>query len=489
MYHECMQPAYPLRETVRGYMRRHRLLHAGDRVGVAVSGGADSVALLRLLLELRDELGVVLSVLHFHHGIRGAEADADQQFVANLATAHGLEFHVGAGDSPAHVAAHGLSLETAARDLRYSWFRDLLRHGAVNRIATAHTLDDQAETVLMRTLRGAGSRGMAGIYPELEETGARSEASIVRPLLRVRRIELLDYLDSLDQPWREDASNLDTRHLRNRIRHELLPLLEREFNPQVADVLAHQAEIARAEEGFWQEQVAQLLPGVLTSAASTENQVALRQDALLAHPLALQRRLLRAAAETAGLRLEFNDVEALLRLAAGHAGATCSLPQGWRAVCRPGALCIEKQTTPERIAADYEYRLAVPGEVRVAEIGSVIRVNLTPAASAAAEYNALLPDMGLPAAELVVRNWRAGDRFQPAHTRTAKKVKTLLQERRVAPVERRLWPVVLSGETIIWMRGFSAPAPAYRLHIEEVLEEVTTPGNPTSLNPKTRPDL
>lgn len=460
-----MPPAVPVRESVREYVRREALVRAGDRVGVAVSGGADSVALVRLLLELRGELGVVFSVLHFHHGIRGAEADADQQFVAELAAAHNLEFHANAGDSRAHAAAHGLSLEAAARDLRYTWFRNLLERGAVNRVATAHTLDDQAETVLMRTLRGSGSRGIAGIYPELSLWDGRPQpsTSIIRPLLRTRRSELQDYLRSLRQPWHEDETNLDTRHLRNRIRHELLPLLERDFNPQLASVLANQAEVSRAEEQFWQERVAQLLPEVLASAPS-EAFVTLRRDVLLAHPLALQRRLLRAAAQAAAVTLEFDDVESLLRLVARHAGASCSLPQDCRAALTKDELRIEKQHALLPQPSNYEYRLIVPGEVRVAEIGSVIRVTLAPAAT---EYNAL-PDATPSATELVVRNWRAGDRFQPAHTRSPKKVKTLLQERRVAPVERRLWPVVVNGETIIWMRGFSAPAPASRLRIEEV---------------------
>ena len=283
-----------LAEHVREYMRRQRLVRAGDRVGVAVSGGADSVALLRLLLELRGDLGMVLQVLHFHHGIRGADADADQRFVADLAAAHGLELQVEAGDSPAHAAARKMSLETAARELRYAWFRTLLSRNAIHRIATAHTLDDQAETVLMRTLRGAGTLGIAGIYPELH-TG------VIRPLLRTRRQELREYLRACGQDWREDPSNLDPRQLRNRIRHQLLPLLERDFNPQVAGVLANQAELARAEEEFWQQEIARVLPAVQLGAA------ALSPDLLLAQPLALRRRLVRAAAEAAGLRLEFPE--------------------------------------------------------------------------------------------------------------------------------------------------------------------------------------
>lgn len=485
-----MTLAGPVRENVGVCIRRLGLVRAGDRVGVAVSGGADSVALLRLLLELRGELGVVLQVLHFHHGIRGAEADADRQFVAELAAAHGLELHVEAGDSPAHAAAHKLSLETAARELRYAWFRELLGRGAVSRIATAHTLDDQAETVLMRTLRGAGSRGMAGIYPELvwkqatspasgagagsASAASRFHTSIIRPLLETRRSALVEYLRACEQPWREDSSNLDTRHLRNRIRHQLLPLLERDFNPQVAGVLASQAEIARAEEEFWQELVSQLLPTVLTSATARpgKDEVVLRSGVLLGQPLALRRRLLRAAAQQVGLRLEFDEVEQSLLLASGEAGRSRMLPLGWRAVCGPGELRLERREEAAPAPGNYEYRLPVPGEVAVAEVGSVFRVSLVPPAVGGGEYNALLPKTSL--AELVVRNWRAGDRFRPAHTRSPKKVKTLLQERRVAAAQRRLWPVVLSGATIVWMRGFPAAQPAAesaspaRLRIEEV---------------------
>src|SRR5687768_16624461 len=179
------------------------MLRAGDRVCVAVSGGADSVALLRALLELRTELGVVLSVTHFHHGIRGAEADADERFVAALAAEHALEFHRASGDAPGLAQRQGISLEAAARPLRYAYFHQLINAGAGDKIATAHTLDDQAETVLMKVIRGAGSRGLAGIAPV--------HGPIVRPLLRVRRRQAREYLQALRQTWREDSSNLDLK--------------------------------------------------------------------------------------------------------------------------------------------------------------------------------------------------------------------------------------------------------------------------------------
>lgn len=337
-----MQLDGPVVESVRESIERHGLVRAGERVGVAVSGGADSVGLLRLLLELRSELGLVLAVVHFHHGIRGAEADADAEFVTRLARYYKLELHSGSGDAPAHAGERQASLETAARELRYQFFAELLKSGAVDKIATGHTLDDQAETVLMKTLRGAGTRGRAGIYPALgaaakqksaAEGGRATQAGIVRPLLGIRRKALEEYLRGLGQEWREDSTNRDRRHMRNRVRHELLPLLERDFNPEVARVLAESAEVARAEEEFWQRELERLLPQVSRDGA-------LETAALLAQPPAVQRRLVRAALERAGAGFDFRHGEEILRLAQRSRGAV-ELPGGWRVVRGKNELRIE----------------------------------------------------------------------------------------------------------------------------------------------------
>jgi len=234
-----------LAQSVLHYIRRHQLLKAGDRVGVAVSAGADSVALLRLLLELRKELGIVLSVIHFNHKLRGAEAESDEQFVVGLARQNKLELHRDSGDVEGHAAQKHLSLEAAGREMRYEYFSRLLENG-LDRVATAHTLDDQAETVLLKMVRGAGTRGLAGIYTQLPVDGSKiSEKSIVRPLLGTRRRELEAYLKALGQGWREDSSNRDLRHSRNRVRHGIMPRLERHLNPAVREILSDVAEIAR----------------------------------------------------------------------------------------------------------------------------------------------------------------------------------------------------------------------------------------------------
>jgi tRNA(Ile)-lysidine synthase len=468
MYHGAVET---LAQRVTRYIRRHKLLNPGDRVGVAVSSGLDSVALLRLLLELRTELGLVLSVVHFNHKLRGAEADADEQFVAGLASQNKLEFHCERGDVAACAAAKRLSIETAAREMRYEFFRRLLLKGRVNRIATAHTLDDQAETVLLRVVRGAGTRGLAGIYPQLSVSSSQFSVggqasvvdrqqvcgSIVRPLLGVRRKELEAYLIAEGQSWREDSSNRDLRHARNRVRHGILPRLERNLNPAVRETLAETAEIARAEEEYWSVEVGRILE---TSAGSRPRDaratVGLESFANL--PLALQRRLVRVAAENFGLRLEFRHVEKILDLISNGCPGKAALPDGWMVSIDKAEVKFEPAPQASESIHDYRYLLPVPGKVPVPETGTLFEAVLISAEKGAAGNAEHLLDSGATADELTIRNWRPGDRFWPAHTKGPKKVKELLQEKHVTGEERRLWPVIVSGKEIVWVRGFPTPA-------------------------------
>jgi tRNA(Ile)-lysidine synthase len=559
MYHVSVQS---LAQRVLPHIRQLELLGPGDRVGVAVSGGIDSVALLRLLLELRRDLGIVLSVVHFNHKLRGAESDADQEFVAGLAREHDLEFYTDGDDVAGYAAEEHISVETAARDLRYGFFRHLLsaEDGAenpsgaeapvhlasedrsaesaappknepfLNKIATGHTLDDQAETVLMRIIRGAGLRGLGGIHPRIpvEDDDGEVSGEIVRPLLSVRRSELEQYLKDIGQPWREDSSNADERFTRNRVRKLVVPLLEREFNPAVAENLAELAEIARGEEDYWENEIAGwmgttvhwsepdwaravsvkkslvqiALPGIASEGLTTNIPTSRAKDAremghpgidlnglqssidnapwlvmnaavsrmwFLGEPLAVQRRLVKAIGEHAGVPLEFKHVEEVLRVAAedGASAKELSLPLGWKVVREPEELVF---LTPDLRAQNpplnYDYELSVPGRVIVYEAGSTIEARRIPAGGNSghdsghdAGYN---PEQLLDAESLPgpfrVRNWRPGDRFWPAHTKSPKKIKELLQERQVALPERKLWPVLLSGEEIVWMRGFPPPA-------------------------------
>jgi tRNA(Ile)-lysidine synthase len=443
-------PLRTLPQSVLAYIRRERLLHPGDRVGIAVSGGADSVALLRIMIDLRPELGIVLSVVHFNHKLRGAEADADEHFVTELAHHHELELHLGSSNVAAHARSHHFSTEAAARQLRYQYFRQLFEEQKLNRIATGHTLDDQAETVLLRLVRGAGTRGLGGIYPQLSFAGA--EFSIVRPLLNTRRKLLETYLKEISQNWREDSSNRDLRHARNRVRHGIVPRLERTLNPAVRETLAETADIARAEEEYWQKEVTRALPDVWQAERLTLNSAE-----LAALPLALRRRAVRAAAESLGLTLEFHHVDEILDL--DHRGPrSAMLPEGWLLSVTRGGLQFDPPIPPTASNSDYEYKLAVPGAIHVPEAGARFEAALVPGSPAPGYNPDHMLDPALLQQELTVRNWRAGDRYWPAHSKSPRKIKELLQERKLTGTERKLWPVVLSGQEIVWVRGFSTPA-------------------------------
>jgi tRNA(Ile)-lysidine synthase len=305
----------------------HRqLLRPGMRLAVAVSAGADSVALLCRLIELAPEIGLVLSVAHVHHGIRGADADADAEFVSRLAARHGLTFHRHTVDTPAAARENRETIEEAARNLRYAWFRKLLEQGEADAVATAHTLDDQAETVLHKLLRGAWTEGLGGIHPVIQGAGG----AILRLFLGTRRAEIETWLKAIDQPWREDASNLDTTFTRNRLRHELLPMLAT-YNPQIHSQLANLAILARDEDAYWQAELNRILPSLVlpgkpvrgggraTSTHPDEASVAFEIERL-PQSLAIRRRILRAAAKQLGSALNFDQTERLMAmLSAGGA--------------------------------------------------------------------------------------------------------------------------------------------------------------------------
>jgi tRNA(Ile)-lysidine synthase len=223
-------------------LKEHAFLCPGDRVGAAVSGGADSVALVRLLLELRTRLGVVVHILHFNHQLRGRASELDERFVTALASRLGLEFHSGRADVARLARLSKHNLEDTARRARYDWFAHIAAENHLARVATAHTADDQAETVLAHLLRGAGIAGLAGIHPV--------SGNIIRPLLGFRRAALRAYLKGLRQSWREDASNRDTQRTRARIRRELIPLLEKRFQPLAVEQLARLASRALENEAL-----------------------------------------------------------------------------------------------------------------------------------------------------------------------------------------------------------------------------------------------
>jgi len=451
------------------------LLKPGLRLAVGVSGGADSVALLRALAERSRELGLVLHAAHLRHGLRGAEADADRDFVHSLAGELGLPFHEAQVDTDAEAEKAGETIEEAARRLRYGWFRQLMAAGEVDAVATAHTLDDQAETVLAKFLRGAWTEGFSAIHPVVQFP----EGRILRPMLATSRTEVEAYLNALGQSWREDSSNRHLTYTRNRIRHELLPVLEG-WNPRLREHLAQMAELARDEEAWWQAELARLAPQLLLPGravrgggrASGESSFSLDVVRLAALAPAVQRRLLRHAAGQLGAAPDFASTEALRTLAlAGRAGQKRELAQGLRAERTPRELRLtvepvstagfgqsgSGQSGPIQSGAIPQYHVAIPGEVTAPPFG--IRIEIT--------TTGLPPESN--GMQALLRNWRPGDRVRLRYSSSPRKVKEVLERLRVTGTSRALWPVLEVGERIVWMRGVELePEPSIAVAASEL---------------------
>lgn len=324
------------------------LLRPGMRLAVAVSGGADSVALLRTLIDAAPEIGLVLSVAHVHHGIRGAEADSDADFVAALATQYELAFHRKDVDTPAAARQNRETLEEAARNLRYQWFGELLDFGVADAVVTAHTLDDQAETVLHKLLRGAWTKGLSGIFPVI----SLRKGLILRPFLAVQRVEVEAWLSRMGQSFKVDATNADVTYTRNRLRRELLPALAA-FNPQIRWHLANLATLARDEDAYWQGELMRIMPQLLLPGrpvrgggrAATVNpkeaSLALELERLPSPP-ALRRRILRSAARELGVSLNFEQTERLLAMCGPNPSKRQTLTSSLRAERSPRELRLIK---------------------------------------------------------------------------------------------------------------------------------------------------
>jgi len=503
-----------LSQRVLGAIERQRMFHAGDRVGVGVSGGADSVALLLLLEDLREGLGIGLAILHFNHQLRGAESDADEQFVAAAAAERGIDFLVGRGDVAGEARARGWNLEDAARRMRYAFFSSAVRAGRATHVAVAHTADDQAETVLARLVRGTGPAGLAAIYPVKEH--------VVRPLLEVRRSELREYLERRSQPWREDASNLDIKRLRARLRHQVLPVIERELQPAVVAHLCRLAQMSREDEAFWGALGAERASALVRREG---DRLGIRCADLLAPlawdgakpgsagsaQIALTKRLVRRIVEELKgdrLRLTARHVDQVVHLAAESSSgqrtelpgvvaersfewiwfedagtergaepagipfgpgrseaARSKAPVGRKIAVRRKAIAIgtgKATTFRETRAFSYAVELGGAGEtasVAVPEIGKWFRLKVIDWPASASDTNVQgLLDRDSLHSPLLLRSWRPGDCFRPQGRRNVHKLKQLLRAGHISVRDRAGWPVLTSGGVLAWSRGFPVAA-------------------------------
>lgn len=463
-------------------MRRHRMVRPAERVLVGLSGGADSVVLAHTLLELRTQLGIELIVAHLHHGLR-AEADDDQAFCRELTNALGLPFVTGRIDVASRAQAAKRSIEDEARRSRYAFLIEQAAFNGCDRIACGHTMNDQAETFMMRLARGSGVRGLSSVYPVV----MKENVDIIRPLIDVRREEILAYLEKRGHSYRDDASNLDRRFTRNRLRHDVLPFVAHELNPRLIETLARSAEILRDEEDFMETRAREVFAEtrVVGEAGISLSIAAL--DAL--HP-AFRRRLTRLAVEHVKgdtANLSAGHVADVLRLLEkGKSGRELHLP----------GLTVERSfdelffTKPDHRAPrgreqrtngynEYEYRLPIPTKLRITECRGLLTAHLVESVRAGDEPGAAAGtavDIGIEngLSELRVRSPRPSDRFTPLGAPGSKPLTRYLMERKVAKRDRRHVPLVVraGANEILWVAGHAVSERARleagrrRLHLE-----------------------
>jgi len=450
-----------LADRVVRTIQRHRLAQPADRIAIALSGGPDSVALTWLLhdLEQRGAAAPIAGLIHVNHLLRGADADLDEIFCRSLADRLGVPCEVQRVDVGDQARACGRSIEAVAHDARYAFFEEAAGRLGATLVATGHTLDDQAETVLMRVLRGAGSRGLSGIRPRL--------GRIIRPLLDCRKADLRRYLQERGEAFREDLSNVDVSIARNRVRHEVLPVVLR-VAPGADRALARLARLAAEDEAWLTGAAIENRAAVVLSDKGRVRELDAVELGTL--PPALSRRLVRelAAEVRPAAALSAQHLEAVVDLAASDG------PDGWLdlpglgvrrtgrtlviGAARPGRRAASSAGRPSGWQAWPERRLDVPGEVELGEIDAVIVASEGAAADSSHARDDATVRATVQAASLklplTVRNRRPGDRFRPFGAPGRRKLQDVLVDRKVPRAQRDAVPVIVDAEgRIVWVAG------------------------------------
>ncbi len=440
-----------LLDKVKQFIRKERLLEQGERVVIGFSGGPDSTALLEVLSLLKDEYDLMLVPAHLHHGFRGEEADGDLRFCEQHAARYGLELVSERIDGPALAREQGLSVQEAARDARYDFLLRTAAACGASRIALGHHADDQAETLLICLLRGTGTRGLTGMPPQ-------RQPGIIRPLLKLRRSEILAFLRERGAAFRQDSSNEKDRYLRNRIRRELLPLLHERYSANLTETLCRTAEILREDEACLETAARE----AFRPEAMPEG-LALDAPAVAHLPRALARRVVRLAIDAAGSGLAgitFRHVDAVMDLLhAGGSAARIHLPRGLVVAKVYGRLEFKTgRDAPSRLEA---FGIPVPGSEQIAPLGIDVVSEIVPAggcgAPAAPDTAAL--DLDKCALPLAVRTRSAGDVFYPAGFGKRKKIKRFFIDQKIPWGRRDRVPLFVDRyDEIVWVGGYRADA-------------------------------
>jgi len=440
-------------DQVRATIGKYRMFKPGDRILIGVSGGPDSVALVHALHNLADELRIILYIAHLNHCFRGSESAEDAEFVRRFADRLGLHAEIRDEDVAAYASARNMSAQTAAREIRYRFFSETARSLGCNKLATGHNANDQAETVLYHFLRGAGPTGLGGIPPV-------RDGWVTRPLIEVSRALIEKYCMDNNLLTRLDSSNLKKVYTRNRIRLELIPLLEKEYNNNLVETLVRTSEIFREEEAYLETVTKKYFLEICLERDNTG--IWFNTDKFLKIPWLFQSRLIRygwSVLTGSEQNIAFvHHVSAVDLIRSGRAGSALDLPDGVRLEKSYNKFGLLKDGKLQSVS-HYSYILKIPGITVISETGETI---IAEEAEGGLEFvsqkrDEIAIDLDKVSLPLVVRSRRQGDRFSPAGFKGSKKLKKYFIDCKIPRRDRERYPVLVTSEgQVIWIAGLRA---------------------------------
>ena len=429
---------------VKKIIERYNMFSPGDRVLVGVSGGPDSVCLLHILNRCRKDMALSLHVVHINHGIRKRESKREEKFVSHLAGRMGLPITVKSLDVPSYARRKKLTVEEAARDMRYSAFEQLAGKLNAKKIALGHTASDQVETVLMHLLRGSGPQGLSGI-PPVRKLGS---TAVVRPLIEVNREEILNYLKKNKLTFCLDSSNRKTEYFRNKIRLKLLPLLRKNYNENIDGALLRLSEILKEENAYWERVVERVLGKVVSWEAE---KILIDFKRFLRYNVIVQRRVLY---RLFGGIVSLSQIEAIRSLAQKSSQGK-RIYLGKRFSVRKEGDFLIFSSSPERRFKKFNYPLRVPGKNEIEGLDLTLNtriVDFRPVSDKGANTAYFDVDK-INFKKLLLRNRREGDRFRPFGLRGTKKLSDFFIDRKIPRRLRDRVPLLVEGEDILWVVG------------------------------------
>ena len=434
-----------LLSEVKKTVGRYRLLQKNDKVLIALSGGADSVVLLTLLLELKHTFGLSFHLAHLNHCLRGRESDEDAEWTEALAGRLAIPITIEKRNVLEWARREGYSLEEGARKVRYAFLSNAADKVNATKIATGHTLDDQAETVLLRLLRGTGLSGLAAIAPK--------RGRVIRPLIELTRQEIVGYLRAKGVEYRRDSSNLQLKYPRNRLRLELIPFLKKEFNAKITELLGRYGELAYVDNSYL-ETVARGAFSTVLILRNVSRIVLDRQKLLLLHP-ALSRRVIRIAIKEMKGDLRGIKSKHILSSLELSTGKRLELPSGLILTRQYENLVI---SLTERKCEAFSYGLCVPGTVVLKETGMTLVAefldrDFLPKDSKSRSPEEVYFDFDRIHLPLIVRNRRIGDRMHPLGMKGERKLKDILIDDKIPRNERERIPLLVDTEGLLWIIG------------------------------------